>query len=172
MTKLQPILLALLLVVVGCTSSTTPSNPNDEKTNGNNQFAVDGGGYTGGYWRGMKDELFHIAYTSSAGGTGNFSFNGLTTTENETFTVGLLTSKPEVGTYTVNAVQGNGMTLVFGSPRRTFLATSGTIKIDQFDAVGGRAKGSFSGSFIEATSSPATITVKNGKFDLPVRAEF
>ncbi|MCO6465226.1 MAG: hypothetical protein J5I53_01295 [Bradyrhizobiaceae bacterium] len=154
-----------------CTSSTTPSNPNDDKTNGNNQFTVDGNGYSNGYWRGYKDEATQIAYTSTASGTGNFVFGGLTTVENETFMLSMLTSKAEVGTFTVDAVQGNAISLVYGDAKKTFIATSGSIVISQYDAIGGRAKGTFSGSFVEAGTAATTITVKNGKFDLPVKAE-
>lgn len=171
MTRILFMALCGALFCVACTSSTNPSNPNDDKTNGNNQFKVSGGGYSGGYWRGLKDEAMHIAYTSSVSGSGNFSFNGLTTNEGETFTLGMLTSKPAAGEYQINAATGNAMTLVYGTQKKTFVATSGKIVVDSFDAIGGRAKGSFSCTFVEV-SSAATLTVENGKFDLPVRAEF
>lgn len=166
------LLIALVaFVALSCSSSTTPENPNDDKTNGNNQFQVSGGGFSGGYWRGLKDETTQIAFTSLVSGSGNFSFTGLTTNAGETFTLGILTDKAAEGTYTINAVTGNAMTLVYGTDKKTFLATSGTIKVDSFDGVGGRAKGSFSCSFVDASSGATTLTVGNGKFDLPVRIE-
>lgn len=172
MVRLLLFTVCTALVAFSCTSSTTPSNPNDAKTNGNSQFKLTGDGYTGDYWRGLKDESMHIAYTTSTSGAGSYSFNGLTTHEGETFTIGLLTDKAAPGTYTINAATGNAMTLVYGTSKKTFLAVSGTITVDTFEAVGGRAKGSFACKFVDASTGASTLTVENGKFDLPVRPEF
>ncbi len=160
-----------ILFAMGCSNTSTPTNPNDALTSSKNRFTVNGGGYTNAQWKGYLSEATLRAFVAEAGGTGNVSVSGLTTVPNETFTLLFLCPASTPGTYVVNPSTGTSMTMIYGSTSRTLFAQSGTIVISQFDAIGGRAKGTFSGSFTAIDDSGITIEVTDGVFDVPVVAE-
>jgi hypothetical protein len=168
MWRLSALALVLVVMLTGCPED-NPTNPNDGVTNDKNKFTVTGNGFSNSTWKGYSDETKHMAFISAVVGKPSVTFSGLTTNANETFTCFLLFSAGAPGTYPVNSTEGNAISIQYGSPVTSMFAASGSIIVSQFDAIGGRAKGTFSGTLVSA--SVKTMTLSNGVFDVRVIAE-
>ena len=86
----------------------------------------------------------------------------------DVFTATLTISNVKTGTFAVNAFDGVTLSLGVVKPASGlsfYFAESGTITVDTWGGVGGKAKGSFE-AVVKKSSGSGTITVK-GSFDIP-----
>ncbi len=152
--------LAIASVLVSCSSTNDPSAPSVA-----NSFVVNGSGYTDARFTGDAGDTAAIA--GGADGKGAITISGSTPTSGERFTITLVTRSTATGSYSIGITSGSGMTMLVtnGSAMTSYLATSGSISISEWDA-GGRVKGTFSGSFVVSTSPMTTaLQVTAGTFD-------
>lgn len=150
-------LIAASVIAVSCSSSDSPSDPNTS-----------------------SGETF--TFTKSGGLTGNSNYSSYTlasfSTENDaTYILGsdaVITTGPTAnmvvitvpgkttGTYTLGDSE---CTLTMFANSVPYIATSGTVVVSSFGAVGSQIKGTFSGTLISATGG-AGVTITNGVFDV------
>jgi len=137
-------------------------------SNEDNSFTVNGSGYTAATFKGYDLDTASRAQMSDT--TAIIGFSGFTNTTGEVFVIGLTCGTTTPGTYTVNALNGTTISLVTRSTTgttRTLTATSGTVSISEWGAVGGVVKGTFSGSMVLPTDVTAPVLeITNGKFDV------
>lgn len=143
--------------IVGCSSSSSPSD------DPSNSFRVDGDGFS--------DVLIEAVQTlggvSAVESEGMGSVGLVGTDGSTTYTATLTISDVKTGTFQVNAFDGVTASLgviTSGSGLSFYFAKSGTITIDSWGGVGGRAKGSFEAE-VEKTAGSGTVTLK-GNFDV------
>lgn len=163
---------ATIISTTGCSGTGTPT-PQD--TTDNTQPTI-----VNGFNLGL--DKFEVTTND------NQSFAAFGTSQNKTFItiVGKDTKQPTdeqevtlyididsnaVGTYT----QANGKATLqlgvgTGIKHQDFASTSLTVTITQYDAVGGRIKGTFSGS-AKATNQTSTTGITNGYFDVVRNAD-
>lgn len=123
-----------------------------------------------------------FTFTKSGGLTGNSNYSSYTlasfsTDENVTYLLGsdvAVTTGPTAnmvivtvpgkttGTY---ALGDSECTLTMFANSVPYIATSGTVVVSSFGAVGSQIKGTFSGTMVSATGG-AGVTISNGVFDV------
>lgn len=160
----RTLFIALVVLLASCTKEQIIDVVSDDK----NSCTVDGSGYTAARFKGYDLDTASRAQTSDT--TAVIGFSGFTNTTGEVFVLGMTCGSARPGTYTVNALNGTTISLVTkttnGTPR-TFTATSGTISISEWGAVGGAVKGTFSGSLVLPTDvTTPVLQITNGKFDV------
>ncbi|MFZ9870706.1 MAG: hypothetical protein ACO3I4_02460 [Candidatus Kapaibacteriota bacterium] len=143
--------------IVGCSSSSSPSG------DPSNSFRVNGEGFSDILIEAIQTMGGVIAVESD--GMGSIGLLG--TDGSNTYTATLTISNVKTGTFQINAFDGVTASLGVvtpGSGLSIYFAKSGTITIDSWGGVGGRAKGSFEAE-VEKTSGSGTVTLK-GNFDV------
>ncbi|HCN04112.1 MAG TPA: hypothetical protein DIS79_00710, partial [Bacteroidetes bacterium] len=116
-------------------------------------------------FRAFNDESNASAYTDDEVGSGVVTFSG-TIGNNSThvFSITIVTSSARTGTFTLDEA-GVGFTTTDGTLQtKNYGLISGSITITQWDGIGGRCKGTFSGVANEVISQEF-VTITNGKFD-------
>jgi hypothetical protein len=156
-SKLFVVILVSAAVLAGCTENAI----NNALTNEKNSFVVNGSGYTEAKFKGYTADTASVA-REVTGSSALVVISGLTTKTGETFGLSMSARSNVAGSYQINGAEGTTMTLVImnGSSPITYIATSGSITIDSWGSVGGRVKGSFSGSL--ALQSDLANNVKRG----------
>lgn len=170
MNRLLPLVAIAAILLSACAKKENATEPVDTggNTSSKNSFVVDGSGFSNASFRGFNDETTAFAASDDESSSGAISFSG-TIGNNSTsiFSLSIVVNEVRTGTFTeanslVTVVTTNGSTMT-GS----FVMVDGTITISQWDDVGGRCKGTFSGTATDA-SNGASITITNGKFDCRV----
>jgi len=160
----RTLFIALVVLLASCTQDQIINAVSNDK----NSCTVDGSGYTAASFKGYDLDTASRAQMSDT--TAIVGFSGFTNTTGEVFVIGITCGSTMPGTYTVNALGGTTISLVTrasGGTPRTFTATSGTVSISEWGAVGGVVKGTFSGSLVLPTDvTTPVLQITNGKFDV------
>jgi hypothetical protein len=157
--------MAVIVMSITIACSSDPVKPAETNTSSTNSFNVSGGGYTNASFKGFIADSASDASTQT--GSAYIVFTGLTNKTGEVFSIGIILNGTDVKKYTVDVDAQTVMTLVISSAsgNSSYMSLSGEIDLTKWDAPGGRAKGTFSGSF-KSSSSADIITVTDGKFDI------
>jgi hypothetical protein len=153
---------SMALALAACSNDDAPTTPTAAPAN---SFVVNGSGYTEARFTADAGDAGSIA--GGADGKGAVTMSGATTRSGERFTLTMVTKSSAVGSYQIGMTSGSGMTMLVsnGPATSSYLATSGSITISEW-GVGGRVKGTFSGSFVLSTNPGATaLQVTAGTFD-------
>lgn len=160
------VLIAATSLIVAC-SKDTPSSPGNGtgSTSSTNSFNVTGGIYSNSSFKGFVGDTASSA--SDITGSAFIVFAGLTDKTNESFSFSIQLDSTLIQQYDMSPAYQKAMTLSIsnGSGSTTYVGSNGQVNLTKWDAVGGRAKGTFNGSFIR-TGSFDTFTVTDGKFDI------
>ncbi len=155
----------MAFLLSSCSSDDSPTNPSSAPAN---SFVVNGSGYTNARFTADAGDVGSIA--GDADGKGAITMSGATTRTGERFTITMVAKSNAAGSYDIGMTSGSGMTmlLVNGPATTSYLATSGSITITEW-GTGGRAKGTFSGSFVVSTNPGTTaLQVTSGTFDAKI----
>lgn len=167
MNRLLSLVVVAALVVSACAKKETISGPVDTggNTSSKNSFVVDGNGFSNTSFRGFNDESNASASTDSETGNGSITFAG-TIGNNSTniFGLSIVTAVVRTGTFTNDEFELALVTTDGTLQTGTYALESGTVTVTQWDDIGGRCKGTFSGVARDIVTQ-ATITISNGKFD-------
>lgn len=151
-------------LLVACSADQLTNVLTDDKSS----FVVNGPGYTEAKFKGYAlDTASFARQVDSAAAL--VVIAGLTTKSTENFGLTLIAKSSSPGSYQVNVLEGTTMTLVTssGSNPITYTATSGSITIDSWGAIGGQVRGKFSGSFVLPSDPTNTVLqVTAGVFDV------
>ncbi|MBN9400275.1 MAG: hypothetical protein J0I17_08885 ['Candidatus Kapabacteria' thiocyanatum] len=158
--------LVVALFATACKSdSSDNNNPTSPQTSATNSFTANGGGYSNTVFKGFNVDSAGIATVE--GSDGLVVFSGLTGKNNESFVLTLMVKDVKPGSYTVNATEGNAMSLTIansGSSAVSYFGVSGTITITEWGAIGSNCKGTFTG---QLTAPPSlTMNITDGKFNV------
>lgn len=155
--------LVVALFATACKSdSSDNNNPTNPQTSSTNSFTANGGGYSNTVFKGFNVDSAGVATVE--GSNGLVVFSGLTGKNNESFVLTLMVKDVKPGVYTVNATEGNAISLtIAGSSGIPYFGVSGTITITEWGAIGSNCKGTFSG---QLTSTSSTINITDGKFNV------
>lgn len=153
----------VMSITIACSSN--PVKPAGTNTSSTNSFNVTGGGYSNSSFKGFIADSASTAQEQT--GSAVIAFTGLTNKTNEVFSLIIQLNGTAVKKYDVNVVDQTTMTMMIASSTvsNSYFALNGQIDLTKWDAPGGRAKGTFSGTFRHSTSGD-TITVTDGKFDI------
>lgn len=163
--KLHFLTLAAIVMSITIACSSDPVKPAETNTSSTNSFNVTGGGYTNASFKGFIADSASDA--SDQTGSALIVFAGLTNKTGEAFSIIIQLASTDVKKHIVNPAEQTVMTLFISSASGTasYLSIDGEIDLTKWDAPGGRAKGTFKGSFKNSTSADI-ITVTDGKFDI------
>lgn len=170
MKRLLPLLVIAALVLSACAKKENTTAPVDtgDNTSSKNSFVVNGNGYSNTSFRAFNDDETAFAARDNESSGGAITYSG-TIGNNSTniFALSIVVDDVRTGTFTeenslVTIVTTNGTTMT-----GRFVVVDGTVTVSQWDDVGGRCKGTFSGTATDPASG-ASITIASGKFDTRV----
>lgn len=153
----------VMSITIACSSD--PVKPAATNTSSTNSFNVTGGGYSNASFKGFIADSASTAQEQT--GSALIAFTGLTNKTDEVFSLVIQLNGTAAEKYDVNVVDQTAISMIIATPTgsNSYLALSGQIDLTKWDAPGGRAKGTFYGTFRHAISGD-TITVTDGKFDV------
>lgn len=173
MNRLLSLFVVAALVLSACAKKETITEPVDTggNTSSKNSFVVDGNGFSNTSFRAYNDETYSNAFEDLESGSGSINYSG-TIGNNSTnvFGLSIVTAVVRTGTFTIDEFDLALVTTDGNLQTATYVLESGTVTVTQWDNVGGRCKGTFSGVARHIVTL-ASITISNGKFDCRVVAD-
>lgn len=154
------------IIALSCKSTTTPAGPT---ANGNSFYAT-GGVYSNALFNSDVGDAINTATVDESSGSGAVNFGGTESVSTNKFSISILVKATKPATYIVSAADGVNiaMQITQATSSEVYFAINGTIQVASWDAIGGRAKGSFQGRLVSTTGKILDVT--NGKFDCKVIA--